>query len=49
MNILMQQKLQLQNLQTLSSLVHTQELEDVVVAQLKSISSNSLLPQVFST
>ena len=48
-NILMQQKLQLQklqleNLQALSSLVHAKELEDVVVAQLKSSSSNSLLP-----
>ena len=43
----MEEKLQLQNLQALSSLVHTQELEDVVVAQLKSSISNSLLPQVF--
>ena len=43
------QKLQLGNLQALSSLVHAKELEDVVVAQLKRSKSNSLLPQVIST
>ena len=31
-NILMEEKLQLQNLQALSSLVHAKELKDVVVA-----------------